>query len=246
VSPVGVVSVALPVGGVVSVDESDDEAVDVGADGEDELSVGVGVGVGVATDVCLADRPDDGVALGDTRGDDDLVADEAAGGEALSNEDGDWLGVEVVEASIGAGSPPPPPLTMIEMPPTGDGKGHREVVDARLTPVMVAAASAHKPISRELGTLRRQASTRCQLERATGGSGSSSLRTISSHCGPAWIRALTTRAECDDGMTLDCPLSVGVLTSTVAIRFLAYRCGYSRGGFRAVAQCRLREMNYRG
>lgn len=240
-SPVGVVSVALPVGVVVSVDESDDEAVDVGADGEDELSVGVGVGVGVAAAVSVGAIPAEGTVRGVDRGDGDFVADPAAGGATLSEDEGDWLGVDAVELSIGGCSG-----LMIEMPPTGDGKGHREVVDARLTPVMVAAASAHKPISRELGTLRRQASTRCQLERATGGSGSSSLRTISSHCGPAWIRALTTRAECDDGMTLDCPLSVGVLTSTVAIRFLAYRCGYSRGGFRAVAQCRLREMNYRG
>jgi hypothetical protein len=102
---------------------------------------------------------------------------------------------------------------------------------------MVAAASAQRPIKREVGTLRRQTSRRCQRDISTGCSGSSSLCTISSHWGPAWMRALTDRAECDEGMTLERPLSAGVLTSTVAICFPAYGCGKAVGGIRAVAQC---------
>jgi hypothetical protein len=151
------------------------------------------VGVGVAAVVWPPATPEDRGALGVTRDEFDLVADWTAGGGPMTDDDDDGgLGAVVV----GSGRPRPPctpGMEMPEMPPTGDGQW--ELVDARLTPVTVAAASAHSPMSRELGTLRRQVSNRCHLERTTGCSGNSSLWTISSHCGPAWMRALTERVE---------------------------------------------------
>ena len=60
-------------------------------------------------------------------------------------------------------------------------------------PVIVAAARAPTAMSREVGMVRRQAMMRCQDVSSTGAVGSSSLWTISIHCGPAWIRAFTER-----------------------------------------------------
>jgi hypothetical protein len=51
--------------------------------------------------------------------------------------------------------------------------------------VTAAAANAPTPISREVGTLRRQDNTRCQVDSSIGGTGSCSLLTISVHTGPA-------------------------------------------------------------
>lgn len=171
--------VGVSVGGDVSVEVSVAVVEGEAACVEGEIDVEVGLDAAV---VCVGATPDDLEAVGDGRPA-VWVADRLGARGTLPDDDGLCDGVEESE-STGPG-PDSGPGMMLVIPPTVGSDGHRDGPDARLRPVTVAAARAHTPISRELGTLRRHASTRCQLDKTTGRSGNSSLRTISSHWGPA-------------------------------------------------------------
>jgi hypothetical protein len=184
----------------VGAEESDDDEESVGDEGADGLDgadeggadglVVVGVGVvliptptrmglvggaatpAVALALALVDRASDGKTAACGLGAETLADDDAGDGES-----------DELPSSPAAGG-----FTIATMAPTPPGcgrVGQRYGLEARLTAVTAAVASTPIAISREFGTLRRQAAIRRHGVASTSGSGSSSLRTISCHSGPA-------------------------------------------------------------
>ena len=155
-------------------------------------------------------------------------------GTVSCSEDGAL--VEVGSAPLPPASPvlsPPPIVVTILVTPTESGSaGKWYGLEARLIAVTTAAATAPSAIKRDVGTLRRQANSRCQPDTTEVERGSRSLWTISIHTGPAWMRALTERTACDDGGgSLRPPSSTGVLPSSIPINIPARKM---RRGLRGV------------
>jgi hypothetical protein len=162
--------------------DGDGESVGLGLGDGDGLGVGEGVeesddcpALAAAVILIEAIEPDTlGAASGDGRGEEFARLTVAAGCPLLFDEEASGSDVTIE-------SPPelplPPPVRTFEMalvppPPTGLGRvGQRYGLEARLNPVIAAAATTPTAMSREVGTVRRQAIIRFSSDVSGAASG---------------------------------------------------------------------------